>query len=404
MPNIHRNRERFIRINVDGRSLNENKGGPSTIGYHPSNEWMEHEFLADVNSPSRDNNPCDHQKYKKGIGKYRLVSFWEDASGNWTRNTYDLHSGGANPSLGTIDMYTDIGEEGSHLLNSITQGMPSYISTIEAVIDLGATIKMIKNPFQLMNSRKWHETRKALNLQSAGKKLSSSYLELIFGWKNLVSDLRNLNQRALLITKALDKLIAEEHKVLTRHIRGTAVIPASGSLPDDNSPNWGTHIQQEGSCKYCLTIRYSYSLDADAGSLRTYLQRQFFKINDLIAAGYNAMPYSFVVDWVANLEQYLSALSDKFLGRSSPYGVLTILSMTTTSKSTAVMNTYARLWNTTSNMPEVAPWTKVQSVEGTRFVRAPHVSFANLDSFLTLRGLSIKSGVTGAAMIIQRTK
>lgn len=159
-------------------------------------------------------------------------------------------------------------------------------------------------------------------------KLSKSYLSYSFGWRPLYSDVVSLIQDVSTFTDRLVKLW-QRSKIPQQKYFGTwvagssftgATLLANGISGDGPTGGWigpalnkircRAVIAKSDGIRYHATLRYRYEMPPGwrtvAGVLKGYLDLLGVSRNP--ATLWNAIPFTFIIDWVVNVSKYLNSL------------------------------------------------------------------------------------------------
>jgi len=193
----------------------------------------------------------------------------------------------------------------------------SVRSSFEAGQDLGEikqTIESLIHPMQSLKEltlsylgklKKAKSKYKGDN-PSLRKALSDSYLEYRFGWRPLALD------------------IADAYAGLTNRKRMTATSPCYGSASGtDMIGVVEGSVLPTGDARYDLTTytyyQYSYRIKGairlnltDSGNIPVMQALQLSTLNDFAVTAWDLLPYSFVVDYFANVGEIINAVTFPF--------------------------------------------------------------------------------------------
>jgi hypothetical protein len=136
-----------------------------------------------------------------------------------------------------------------------------------------------------------------------------------------ISDVKEILDRINNLEKRIQQLIREANKVQTRHY--TCPILDRITLPADivranvaysaDQPGWGMREETRWSTepRYHATMRFTYDASALQGALG-YLRARLnaFGVDRLLSSYWEAVPYSFIVDWFINVGDVLASLED----------------------------------------------------------------------------------------------
>jgi len=157
------------------------------------------------------------------------------------------------------------------------------------------------------------------------QKLSKYYLGYNFGWRPLYNDVVSLVQSLTSFQKTYDELVQRQNRPQQRYwgqwIAGTATNEVV-RYERINGPNGGwigvfqghsrVRVVQEKTdgIRYHATLRYRYKLPSElfstGGKVKSFLDLLGVSRNPAIL--WNAIPFSFIIDWVVNVGQYLERL------------------------------------------------------------------------------------------------
>lgn len=133
------------------------------------------------------------------------------------------------------------------------------------------------------------------------RSLSDLWLEFWFGWKPLVTD----------IYKACEVF---DRDIPNATYSGSASLPLSFRSAPEGTP-YGTYFSGEG--RHSIRVQ----IDVRLVNPNVHLLNQFGLLNPAVVA-WDAIPWSFVVDWFANVSAYLGSITD-FAGLATSRGQIT---------------------------------------------------------------------------------
>lgn len=157
------------------------------------------------------------------------------------------------------------------------------------------------------------------------KQLSQAYLSYNFGWAPLFSDIRKFFESWINFRERWSKMIANEGKPRTtryrQYVDGTAF---SGDIPESGEPTFGgwsgvlhrrgryeIHRIKNPGIQYAATMRYRYKLPSDIHNVGRQMDALFDALglqSGNPAAVWNAIPFTFVIDWFVNIGGFLERL------------------------------------------------------------------------------------------------
>lgn len=171
------------------------------------------------------------------------------------------------------------------------------------------------------------KARKGINpLSYEGLRTSdvgSAYLSWMFAWKPLIKDVLQLYNSYDAYQKRLEELIRRSGTPQQRYYGKNLTTPLysdrqiqSGTATSGTSGGWTANtdyiIEEYSSlpARYSATMRYRYTFPADlqkqARGIKGQLDALGLTANP--ATIWNAIPFSFVIDWVVNVGKYLERL------------------------------------------------------------------------------------------------
>jgi hypothetical protein len=154
-----------------------------------------------------------------------------------------------------------------------------------------------------------------------------------FAIRPTLSDVKNILERIERLDDHISSLIKEGDRVQTRHhahpVPDRIVLPGDYVFQDvilfGDYPGWKTYVETRwvNRCTYHATMRFRYDtskLRGLLGSLRSRLNA--FGISDILPTIWEAIPYSFVIDWFVNVGDMLRSLEDHLVGDLMPIQIL----------------------------------------------------------------------------------
>lgn len=199
--------------------------------------------------------------------------------------------------------------------------------------------------------------------KKTSREWSSFFLEMRFGWIPIISD----------IYKTMEILSSD---VPSSIIRASARSPYK--IEVKSTSDWGSNIRVNG------VLRYSMIADVSVSNPNLLLLNQLGLINPA-AILWDAVPWSFVVDWWANFGQVAQSFTD-FYG-------LSIGNACTTKK---VENSGLWWYHRTSGKPVDLRTTTTEMIDRVRGIEGPALVIK------PFRGLSMVRGATAIALTVQK--
>lgn len=209
-----------------------------------------------------------------------------------------------NPSLPGMDWSALVEKVGDRLDGS----MKASSNMLVNLAQLGQTVGMIKNPFQLLKPDVYRKV-KHLSAKNALSAVGSAWLEYRYGWENLRRDMKALAS-SLSRVRAHQKYLAEHSgSWLPFHERKTdSVTNPSFSVTEAGTPTNSVGILPQFK-EYRRTCAFSAEYLPSSVS-RKYSTWDFLQqdmgVNDLADALWDVVPFSFVVDWFIDVGDILN--------------------------------------------------------------------------------------------------
>jgi hypothetical protein len=154
-----------------------------------------------------------------------------------------------------------------------------------------------------------------------------------FTLRPTISDVNHIIDRVKTLEDKLDQLIKMGNDVQTRHVSWP--ITDRVTLPSDyvfqdvalfgDYPGHKTYVETRWQSRpaYHATLRYKFdvsALKALKGSIRTYLDA--FGVSDVLPTFWEAIPYSFLVDWFVNIGSWLRSIENALKGDLMPIQIV----------------------------------------------------------------------------------
>lgn len=268
----------------------------------------DHEVISDFTSPVKRGGyrlaqPCCHS--------HTRTSFSEDSCGYsrpgvWTIEFPNPHSFLTYASPDLRQYGSNINFLPSYNLNNLLYD--AYNGMRPTLVDprLDMTVSLlelrdIRRQFEVFSKRYWkaRKTWEALNDQ---------HLSYQFGWKPLVSDLRQLFELYLNFEERVNKLLREQNTIQVRHYKKS--IPFPGVTQSSTISEVRGTFTAEGSCEFNAGMGYQYYLPGYGGQKDQIL----FLLDALgMCKGWQSLwelvPWSFVVDWFVDVGSWLGQFS-----------------------------------------------------------------------------------------------
>jgi len=236
--------------------------------------------------------------------------------------------------------------------------------------------------------------------RSAHRDAANLYLEVQFGWKPLYSDVMAIIKSLRELNKRIKRELSNQYKLRRRHYKISFVLEPeqqvlSGVLFKtyaDGYPfymGYRTRVRTKAQAVFHVEVEYQYyypEMVQQHAALLGLLDSLGVNLNPKIV--WNAIPFSFVVDWVVNVSSFL----DNFkLANMEPR-----VNITRCLHSTKVTRETSRSADVGTNIGIPCSF-----VRETAYIRTPFLPTA---ARIMTSGLTSKEFSLGVALAIQRTK
>lgn len=277
--------------------------------------------MSDVHNRRMANNECSAttRRVLTNIGVFRMTA--PPRYGGYTYTKYAstracMGSGycAASPLVSPPGLEDVMKRLNESVCDYIREAGRSSFHAISFIREVESTIAMLKNPFRVVDFVRAHASAKSKRgtfknaLRSAHsnspKKLanaaSNAWLEGTYGWNPFVSDV-------LAIADLVNGAIASRRRAIKSPPQAFAFPVSSRSSAGADSTSWGsyqpyryTRTAMEVSIKgkYYGTFRVNPSIEAESYMASV---ARCLNLDRIGYALWDAVPYSFVVDWFTNL-------------------------------------------------------------------------------------------------------
>jgi hypothetical protein len=283
-------------------------------GYRPGFTFKTlDETIIDLPSGKRGAmKPCVHDRnkvYLRTIGGVRheigsaYGAGWYDLLSDHHLLAYGKLFYGDPGSLSPRGVTVNWQSESAQAWDKMKPGITTEISTLNFLYEF----REIKRLFDI-----WSKKRARI------KNLANAHLNYSFGWAPLISDTESLLALMVDFNQKWNQLVENANKPLTRHYSRTLD-------PGYTNPPWeanlGTScwkyecIDVHEETKYHATAQYTYSIPTQWRNVpaRFVAMMDAYGLNLNPAIIWNAIPYSFALDWITNLGSWLNTWTVKAL-------------------------------------------------------------------------------------------
>jgi hypothetical protein len=180
--------------------------------------------------------------------------------------------------------------------------LPTFSEGGESLVNFVLELKSLKSLFQL-----WSRKLRLL------KNLSGAHLNVSFGWLPFMSDAKRIYGALENFQKKLRKLQEESGKPKKAHYQrhlDTIDLPSDGAVSSlDSNGQWYRKVRWKQEPVYHATLDYVYVLpdmSLMSNQIAGFLDSIGVQLNASII--WNAIPYSFVVDWFLGVGEWINSL------------------------------------------------------------------------------------------------
>lgn len=254
---------------------------------------------------------------------------------------------------------------------------------------------------QLPNKGSWASPMGAL------RALSRFNLFWQFALMPTIKDVKDILDRVNNLEKRIQQLIREANKVQTRHytcpITDRIVLPAdivrANVAYSADQPGWGMREETRWFTepRYHASMRFNYdctSIQGLLGTLRAKLNA--FGVDRLISSLWEAIPYSFVVDWFVNVGKMLESLESTLVSDLFPIRILDFCHSVKYKYTTRLIHNQGQLGTPHLRISDILLYEK--SV--TRYIRRREAPC--LYARLNVRKPSLNQTLLGGSLILAR--
>lgn len=209
--------------------------------------------------------------------------------------------------LPVVDFPTNVESQEFLLIKATAKMNESEMLVGEIASSMSQTVSMLRKPFasaqtlltKVRKVRNWKLRRKSATY---ARTTADTWLEYRYGWQPIISD-------SVTAIRALQGKLAKDGRVLVARAGSSASNSESSSWPArilaDGSGSQGSHSSTK-TLKRDVGIMYRVRfVSADEEKARITGSR----LCDIPSTLYEAMPYSFVVDWFFNVGDWIRAVT-----------------------------------------------------------------------------------------------
>jgi hypothetical protein len=269
---------------------------------------------------------CDYTLQKRGSSDPQSPEYWHMHNSGMTGVHLSLNLPGPVNAHYTTVSYVNACAEAKRIVHKrLTARRRQFMGSVAAA-ELGKTLQMVVRPAKSLRgqiaaaSRRVPKLMKALkrsgaSRQSKAKALADTYLELTFGWQPLLADTRD---GALALARLASRDALERQQFRAYGSQETPLPSTFGNFYqvgyDANSiavwnREWRTKTKAECIIYGRFQTRLQDSSYAKSTSLRL-AELCGFTLADFLPSAWEAMPWSFLVDYFTNVGDVIEAFSN----------------------------------------------------------------------------------------------
>ena len=297
----------------------------------------------------------------------------------------------------------------------------SELSLINSLIELKdfaslpQTLLSVQKFYNLIRTSTGALRKLLTSKQKAVRIASDVYLQTKFNILPLLSDIRGIRTALSRTERRINDLIAREGRVRTKHFTCSVVEPSNVSIPwtakSGYNPNYGQFadwvLNANIKCWrqvivepaiFHAEMRYNYNYTAyQREHARVLALLDAFGINLDPSIIWNAIPWSFVIDWLIGVSRYLSTF--KTTNMEPKINILSYLwSIKRVRHIDLAIQQYSVKWNNV--IPSIG-WLPLPRVSYSAYRRETGIPSS---SSITLSGLSLNEFSLGAALVLSKRR
>jgi hypothetical protein len=161
------------------------------------------------------------------------------------------------------------------------------------------------NVIALLKTRIWNSKSVSAGVWDASKDASDKFIAYNFGVKPFIADLRGIAAYSESLQKRLEWLLENQGKTVTLDFRKTLFKPTA-TISSGPGYWWKVVEYSQTYHAFCRwTVKYD-PVKAAYEKLRYF--NRYFGTSKILSAAWEAIPFSFVIDWVSNLGDLLKQI------------------------------------------------------------------------------------------------
>lgn len=252
-------------------------------------------------------NPCEHFVYNKDMYANHVQCRYNGTPGDrWDHVDSPLTGGELTPG-GYLDWLKSIANEGFGWHNFALRAVEAMTPTMETGFSLGNFIYEIREVKDLIHG--WGQYRKKVM-----DRWSDISLNYNFGLRPFIADVISVAKAMLSFRERLAALKAGAGKLQVRHYSEKEKYVTASRDWQPNSNSEAVENVSIPTLKRTASMTYTYQMpDIDRANLELYAILDSVGLNLDPAIIWEALPYSFVVDWFINAGDFLHQYRRKWV-------------------------------------------------------------------------------------------
>lgn len=359
--------------------------GPNENGPSPVQEvtlWSTAEAIRDIPYSKGRFHPVSHMKLNQTFS-YPEPWIYESFVPHYT-SRYILTGKWGNPAMNDASVLETLMDPDESLEEPLTGYLPSGEAASFTRKALDKALRQVPETISIANFLlELTEVRSLIPRLSGWKTLPEAFLSLEFGWLPLISDIRKLFTVVAQVNKRVEHLIRVNKRTVTiSHQRKFVLIDDSSppSAPSGEPTYTAPVIVPKTSYKEVKArqhLRVAYDLDLEGADAFLSAMTAALGLRNPLKIIWNAIPFSFAVDWIYNLGSFLDSV-----GNTEPFtGTIAIRDAYCSVETREFVDHY---------MPSYYPFVGPKSMQSfsTSLIRGYHRRPGTLEGTIELTGLT----------------
>jgi len=230
-----------------------------------------------------------------GVRKITPKAFFNNSWPNYTL-----------PAPAWLDMVQEVGQ-------GLSGDMKSKSMILSSLVELGTTLRMVKNPMGLTNLiRMKSSTWRKLSVADCFKQGPARWLEYRYGWSPVLSDIKSILNVADQVTDHMKYLQESVGRLVPVRARRSYTVNVTPTTPTQllfpayynasaQLTATSARVDREAAFGVCILRGPSFRI----GSRAQYV-KQRLGVESLLETSWDLIPLSFVVDWFFDVQSLLA--------------------------------------------------------------------------------------------------